>query len=76
MTSSGIATSGAGGPSGLQKGRGGGASQAEIRLRRPPGGHASQVVWEFQANSCGKPLDAVPLTFVPWRARKQRRLRR
>ncbi len=51
MTSSGIATSGAGGPSGLQKDRGGGASQAEIRLRRPPGGHALQEAWEFQANS-------------------------
>jgi hypothetical protein len=50
-TSSGIATSGAGGPSGLPKGRGGGASQAEIGLCRPPGGHASQVAWEFQANS-------------------------
>src|SRR5580704_14689732 len=59
-TSSGIATSGAGGPSGLQKGRGGGASQAEIRRRRPPGGHASQVAWEFQASSCAKPLDAAP----------------
>jgi hypothetical protein len=38
-TSSGIATSGAGGPSGLQNGRGGGGSQAEIQTsstaRRP-----------------------------------------
>ena len=66
----------AGGPSGLQKGRGGGASQAEIRRRRPPGGHASQVAWEFQANSRAKRLDAAPLTFVRWPARKQRRRRR
>ena len=25
-----------------------------------PTGHASQVAWEFQANSCAKPLDAAP----------------
>jgi hypothetical protein len=65
-TSSGIATSGAGGPSGLQKGRGGGASQAETARRR---------LRRRSTRSCSSPARARPASAVPPAPRAESRLR-